>query len=99
MLSNLYQDIHLFRFDDKTEDVYILAGNDLQNFEEMSVSELRAYVLKHRDDLEAIRTLSHHPHLKEKIMPSLVDEKSVPIEENIKAVEATLKQRIERENY
>ncbi|MUL37474.1 DUF6888 family protein [Gloeocapsopsis dulcis] len=30
MLSNFYQDIHLFRFDDKTGDVYILAGDDLQ---------------------------------------------------------------------
>jgi hypothetical protein len=30
MLSNFYQDIHLFRFDDKTGNVYILAGDDLQ---------------------------------------------------------------------
>lgn len=30
MLSNLYQDIKLFRFDDKTEEVYILAGKELQ---------------------------------------------------------------------
>ncbi|WP_407646664.1 DUF6887 family protein [Gloeocapsopsis crepidinum] len=43
---------------------------------------MRAYVLKHRDDLEAILTLFHHPHLKE----------------NIKVAEATLKQRIEHEN-
>lgn len=28
MLSNLYQDIHLFRFDDQTGDVFILAGNN-----------------------------------------------------------------------
>jgi hypothetical protein len=26
MLSNLYRDIHLFRFDARTGDVYILAG-------------------------------------------------------------------------
>jgi hypothetical protein len=31
------------------------------NFEEMSVPELRAYVLEHRDDIEAIRVLFHHP--------------------------------------
>ena len=69
-----------------------------QSFEEMSVSELRAYVLKHRDDLEAIRTLFHHPRLKEKIMPPLFNEEGVPIEENIKIAEATLKQRIEHGN-
>ncbi|WP_442940126.1 DUF6888 family protein [Nostoc sp.] len=30
MLSNYYRDIRLFRFDDKTGDVYILAGDNLQ---------------------------------------------------------------------
>ncbi|WP_016874192.1 DUF6888 family protein [Chlorogloeopsis fritschii PCC 9212] len=30
MLSNLYKDIKLFRFDDKTGEVYILAGDDIQ---------------------------------------------------------------------
>ncbi|WP_336622364.1 hypothetical protein [Chlorogloeopsis sp. ULAP01] len=30
MLSNLYKDIKLFRFDDKTGQVYILAENDIQ---------------------------------------------------------------------
>ncbi|MBW4687106.1 MAG: hypothetical protein KME40_18860 [Komarekiella atlantica HA4396-MV6] len=30
MLSNLYKDIRLFRFDDKTRQVYILAGDNLQ---------------------------------------------------------------------
>ncbi|WP_442937052.1 DUF6888 family protein [Nostoc sp.] len=29
MLSNLYKDIRLFRFDDKTGQVYILAGDEL----------------------------------------------------------------------
>jgi hypothetical protein len=28
MLSNFYQDIHLFRFDAHTENVFILAGAD-----------------------------------------------------------------------
>jgi hypothetical protein len=30
MLSNSYQDIHLFRFDEKIGNVFILAGHDLQ---------------------------------------------------------------------
>ncbi|WP_442936337.1 DUF6888 family protein [Nostoc sp.] len=30
MLSNLYKDIRLFRFDDKTGQVYMLAGDELQ---------------------------------------------------------------------
>ncbi|WP_198525380.1 DUF6887 family protein [Kamptonema formosum] len=41
------------------------------NFEQMSVPELRAYVLEHRDDIEAIRALFHHPSLKWKTMPPL----------------------------
>jgi hypothetical protein len=28
-LSNLYLDIHLFRFDDKSEEIYILAGQTI----------------------------------------------------------------------
>jgi hypothetical protein len=30
MLSNLYRDIQLFRFDDQTGEVFILAGDELQ---------------------------------------------------------------------
>ncbi len=30
MLSNGYKDIHLFRFDNKIGNVFILAGNDIQ---------------------------------------------------------------------
>ena len=30
MLSNCYKDIHLFRFDAQTGDVFILAGQELQ---------------------------------------------------------------------
>ncbi|MFP4120390.1 DUF6887 family protein [Coleofasciculus sp.] len=36
------------------------------------VTELRAYVLEHRDDMEAIRALFHHPSLKWTTMPPLV---------------------------
>ncbi len=30
MLSNLYQDIHLFRFDEKIGEIYILAGETIE---------------------------------------------------------------------
>lgn len=30
MLSNYYRDIRLFRFDEQTGEVYILAGEDIQ---------------------------------------------------------------------
>jgi hypothetical protein len=30
MLSNGYKDIHLFRFDERLGDVFILAGDDIQ---------------------------------------------------------------------
>lgn len=30
MLSNFFQDIHLFRFDPQTQEIYILAGTDDQ---------------------------------------------------------------------
>jgi hypothetical protein len=30
MLSNGYKDIHLFRFDDRIGNVFILAGDDIQ---------------------------------------------------------------------
>jgi len=33
MLSNLYRDIHLFRFEDRTGDVYILAAENFQIIE------------------------------------------------------------------
>jgi hypothetical protein len=54
------------------------------NFEEMSVPELRKYVLEHRDDMEAMRVLFHHPSLKWKTMPPLVTADGTPIEENIR---------------
>jgi hypothetical protein len=65
------------------------------NFEEMSVPELRAYVLAHRDDIEAIRALFHHPTLKWKTMPPLVTQDGLPIEENICIAEEAIRQRAE----
>ncbi len=70
------------------------------NFEQMSVPELRAYVLGHRDDIEAIRALFHHPSLKWKTMPPLVTQDGLPIEENIRIAEEAIRQRaeVDREN-
>lgn len=70
----------------------------MTNFEEMSVPDLRAYVLEHRDDIEAMRALFHHPTLKWQTMPPLCTPEGVPIEESIRIAEEALKQRIERKN-
>ena len=68
------------------------------NFTEMSVSELRAYVLEHREDDEAIRALFHHPSLKWVTMPPMFAEDGQPIEENICQAEETFRQLIEKDN-
>ena len=68
------------------------------NFEEMSVPDLRAYVLEHRDDIEAIRALFKHPTLKWQTMPPLCTPEGVPIQENIRIAEEALKQKIKKEN-
>jgi hypothetical protein len=70
-LSNFYLDIHLFRFDAKRGELYILAGQSLgitsttvfgnltmtqqPDFQTMSRKELRSYVLSHRDNEDALR--------------------------------------------
>jgi hypothetical protein len=67
------------------------------NFTEMSVSDLRAYVLKNRDDIEAIRALFNHPSLENKWikMPPLYQD-GMPIEENIQLAEEMFRQRLEQ---
>src|SRR4028118_1833177 len=65
------------------------------NFKQMSVPELRKYVLTHRDDMEAIRALFHHPSLKYHQMPPLVTEDGAPIAENIRIAEEAIKKRAE----
>lgn len=67
------------------------------NFKEMSVPELKAYVLEHRADDEAIRALFTHPSLKWKSMPPLCTPEGVPIEENIRLGEEAIRQRIATE--
>ncbi|MEG4345899.1 hypothetical protein QUB70_21860 [Microcoleus sp. A003_D6] len=65
------------------------------NFNEMTVPELRKYVLTHRDDMEAIRALFHHPSLKYQEMPPLVTGDGMPIAENIRIAEEAIKKRVE----
>lgn len=67
------------------------------NFEQMSVADLKAYVLQHRDDIEAIRALFYHPSLKWQTMPALVTEDGKPIEENNRIVEEAIAQRIQQD--
>jgi hypothetical protein len=68
------------------------------NFEQMSVPELRKYVLEHRDDIEAMRALFHHPSLKWKTMPPLATADGTQIEENIRIAEEAIAQKIQQEN-
>ena len=65
------------------------------NFNEMTVPELRKYVLAHRDDMEAIRALFHHPSLRYQEMPPLVTEDGMPSAENIRLAEEAIKKRAE----
>jgi hypothetical protein len=69
------------------------------NFEEMSRDELRAYVLEHRDDMEAIRLLfTPQSGVEVKRYPPVVDGNGYPIEENIRIMEEAIRQRIEEED-
>jgi vacuolar-type H+-ATPase subunit I/STV1 len=65
------------------------------NFNEMTVPELRKYVLAHRDDMEAIRALFHHPSLRYQEMPPLVTEDGMPSAENLRLAEEAIKKRAE----
>jgi hypothetical protein len=67
------------------------------NFESMSRAELKTYVLKNREDIEAIRALFHHPDGKWITMPPMFTSDGEPIEENIRIGEEALKKRIEQE--
>jgi hypothetical protein len=69
------------------------------NYQTMSKKELRAYVLKHRDDLEAIQLLFQIPSGKEvKRYPPLCTEEGLPIKENIRVMEQAIKEKIAQEN-
>ncbi|MDZ7961704.1 MAG: hypothetical protein RMY34_28135 [Aulosira sp. DedQUE10] len=68
------------------------------NFEQMSVPELRKYVLEHRDDVEAMRVLFYHPSLKWKTMPPLATADGIQLEENIRIAQEAIAQRVQQEN-
>jgi hypothetical protein len=66
------------------------------NFKEMSKAQLKAYVLEHRDDIEAIRHLFSRrtPGMENKRYPPLA-QNGVPIEENIRIMQEAIRQRIQ----
>lgn len=67
-----------------------------QNFEQMSKSELTAYVLENRNDLEAMRYLFRiPPGVEVKRYPPMFTEAGQPIEENIRIAEEAIRQKIE----
>lgn len=68
------------------------------NFEEMSKAELKAYVLTHREDDEAIRVLfsrRNPPDTEATWYPPLCTPEGVPIEENIRIAEEAIRKRAE----
>ncbi len=69
------------------------------NFAEMSTKELRAYVLAHREDTEALEILFSRrtPDSEAIIYPSMFTEDGQPIEENHRIIVDAIAQRVERE--
>jgi hypothetical protein len=69
------------------------------NYEAMSRAELKAYILEHREDIEAIRVLfAVQPGTEVKRYPPVVTEEGLPIEENIRIMEQAIQERITQEN-
>lgn len=70
------------------------------NFDEMSKAELKAYVLSHRDDDEAIRVLfsrRNPPDSEATWYKPMCTPEGVPIEENIRIAEEAIRQRAEHD--
>ena len=70
------------------------------NFEEMSRAELKAYVLSHRDDDEAIRVFfgrRNPPDSQATWYGPMCTPEGLPIEENIRIAEEAIKQRVDRD--
>jgi hypothetical protein len=70
------------------------------NFEAMSTAELKVYVLSHRDDDEAIRTLfsrRNPPDSKATWYEPMSTPDGLPIEENIQIAEKAIRKRAERD--
>ncbi len=69
------------------------------NYETMNKQELKAYVLKHRDDDEAIRRLFQiQDGVEIKRYPPVCTEEGTPIEENISIMEQAIREKIDHEN-
>jgi hypothetical protein len=70
------------------------------NFAQMSTKELRAYVLAHREDIEALEILFSRrtPDSEAIIYPSMFAEDGQPIEENIRIIEEAIAQRVQQGN-
>ena len=69
------------------------------NYEAMSKAELKAYVLEHRDDIEAIRLLFQiRDGVEVKRYLPVCTEEGTPIEENIRIMEQAIREKIEQEN-
>ncbi len=65
------------------------------NYEAMSKAELKAYVLEHQEDLEALRLLFEvPPGVEVKPYPPVVTEEGIPIEENIRIMKQAIQKRI-----
>jgi hypothetical protein len=70
------------------------------NFDEMTKAELKAYVLSHRDDDEALRVLfsrRNPPDSEATWYGPMCTPEGVPIEENIRIAEEAIRQRAERD--
>jgi hypothetical protein len=70
------------------------------NFAEMSTKELRAYVLAHREDVEALEVLFSRrtPDSEAIIYPSMFTEDGKPIQDNKRIIEEAIAQRIQPKN-
>lgn len=69
------------------------------DFESMSRDDLRAYVLEHRNDVDAIRILFHvAPDSNIQRFPPMFTKEGHPIEENIHIAEEAIRKRIEDVN-
>jgi hypothetical protein len=70
------------------------------NYEEMSTLELTAYVLAHREDIDAIDALVNRrtPDSEATWYPAPCTPEGIPIEENLRIMEDAIRQKIDQAN-
>ena len=69
------------------------------DYEKMSKAELKAYVLQHREDIEAIRLLfTVPPDVEVKCYPPVVTEEGVPIPNNLHIMKQAIQEKIAEDN-